>query len=291
MMPHPTCTKETRTNNDNILRKQQEIKYSHQYMQKYNQELERKNNFNQNNDVQGWANNMDNISNSFYEYNLIKQNNINNSNYQNNNHFRQNLQNQQIKNNNINNNNNQSFMYNNGQNIINSRQPIGGMNEYSRFNEDTYLRSSSTSSQIPLDYNHENYQKDKFSNHIPNQAPQNTRNIGRMKVDEKPIQQCFQQDYFMSNFETLNQLNKGIPMFDNNEFSNHFMERNPTSTRRDEEEKIRSKDNGMFKTYQGGPMNSFVDLNPQYTRKERNNINSSSYVPMARTLAVPREQV
>ncbi len=277
MMPHPTCTKETRTNNENILRKQQEMKYSQQYMQKYNQELERKKDYNQNQDIQGWANNMNNISNSFYEYNqqnnFLKQNNI---------------QQEQQKRRNQNNGQN---IINNGQNIINSRQPIGGMNEYSRLNEDTFLRSSSTSSHIPLDYNHDNYMKDKFSSHIPNQIPQNTRNVGRMKVDEKPIQQCFQQDYFMSNFETLNQMNKGIPMFDNNEFTNHFMERNPTSTRRDQEEKIRTKDNSMFKSYQGGPMNSFVDLNPQYTRKERNNINSSSYVPMPRTLAIPREQV
>ncbi len=268
MMFRPTCTKETRSNNDNILRKQQEVKYSKQYMDKYNQELNQ-NNKNQNgirSDIAGWVENMNNIGNNFYEYSNQNQNsNIN--------HFQQ---------------RNTSRQINEG-----SRQPIGGMNEYSRLNEDTFLRSMSSSTHIPIKSNYENYQTDRYSEEINNQfeVPKNTRNIGKMKADERPIQQCFQQDYFMSNFETLNQMNKGVPMFDNNEFSNHFMNRNPVNTRRDQEEKIRTKDNSMFKSYQGGPMNSFVDLNPQYTRKERNNINSSSYVPMPRTLALPRENV
>ncbi len=283
MMPHPTCTKETRTTNDSLLRKQQEIKYSQQYMQKYQQEHYQKQNNNL--DIQSWANNMNNIGNSFYEYNL-----------------NQNQNNQQMKmNTNYNQKNqNSNYFYNQGEKIINTRpnsqqntgrQPIGGMNEYSRFDEDAYLRSKSSSTHIPIDYNHEGYMKDQYSTQIMGQIPANTRNIGKMKVDEKPIQQCFQQDYFMSNFETLNHMNKGVPMFDNNEFTNHFMDRNPTNTRRDQEEKARLNDNRSFKNYQGGPMNSFVDLNPQYTRKEKNNINSSSYVPMARTLALPRDKV
>lgn len=236
MMLRPTCTKETRTNNDikqhNI--KQHNINYSKQYMDKYGYELNQRGD-----NMPGWNMNM----------------NMN-------------------------------------------RQPAGDNTaQYSRLNEDSFLRTMSSSTHTPIQSNYENYQMDRYSNNINNQfepcsrdnTPLNTRNIGKMKVNEKPIQQCFQQDYFMSNFETLNQMNRGIPM--NSEFNNHFLDRNPVNTRRDQEEKTRLNDTRMFKNQQGGMMNSFVDLNPQYSRREKNNIDTSSYIPMPRTLALPRENV
>lgn len=250
MMFRPTCTKETRTNNDikqhNI--KQHDINYSKQYMDKYGHELNQ-----MGDNMPGW---------------------------------------------NINMNVNQMGDSMPGLNMNMNRQPAGDNTiGYSRLNEDSFLRTMSSSIHTPIKSSYENYQMDRYSNNINNQfepysrdnTPLNTRNIGKMKVNEKPIQQCFQQDYFMSNFETLNQMNRGVPM--NSEFNNHFLDRNPVNTRRDQEEKTRLNDTRMFKNQQGGMMNSYVDLNPQYSRREKNNIDTSIYVPMSRTLALPRENV
>ncbi len=162
-----------------------------------------------------------------------------------------------------------------------------------------YLKMSSSSTNQPLSYQHDHYMVDPYAQHIRNQQgggrpqmidriQQNTRDIGKMKYNE-PVQKNFQQDYFMMNYETLNNVNRGVPMIDrdNHDFSN----RNPTSEERDRMEKTRLKDRNHFMAQQGGNLMNFVDLNPQYTRKERNNINTGNYVPMARTMAIPKDKI
>jgi hypothetical protein len=67
--------------------------------------------------------------------------------------------------------------------------------------------------------------------------------------------------------------------------------RNPVNTRRDQMEKTRLQERKEFMNQQGGMMNHFVDLTPQYTRKDKPDINTSSYVPMARTLAIPKDHL
>lgn len=160
---------------------------------------------------------------------------------------------------------------------------------------DEYLRPNSSSVHIPLSFQHDHYMVDRHANDLRNQQhqgnmidriQQNTRNIGKMKHNE-PVQMGFQHDYFMTNFETLNDIqniNRDPEML-------RFMDRNPTDVNRDQMEKTRLKDKKEFLNYQGGNLQNFVDLTPQYTRKERHNVNTNTYTPMARTLAIPKEKI
>lgn len=161
-----------------------------------------------------------------------------------------------------------------------------------------YLKMSSSSTNHPLSYHHDHYMVDPYAQHIRNQQgqqpqmidriQQNTRDIGKMKYNE-PVQKNFQQDYFMMNYETLNNVNRGVPMIDRD--GHDFSQRNPTSENRDMMEKTRNRDRNHFMAQQGGNLMNFVDLNPQHTRKERNNINTGAYVPMARTMAIPKDKI
>jgi len=166
-----------------------------------------------------------------------------------------------------------------------------------------FLRTQSSSVHQHIDSHHDHYIKDPFSNHIRNQpsrhqqlppilndiysrTQQNTRDIGKMRYDTLPVQSSFQSDYMMQNFETLNQFQRNIPIID------PFMEnRNPTNTDRDRLEKQRIQERREFLTQQGGNLHNFVDLNPVYTRKERNNIQTNQYVPMPKTLALPKDKL
>ncbi len=190
---------------------------------------------------------------------------------------------------------NQSNMF---ESVPNRNQPNN--NNQAPFEQ--YLKMSSSSTNQPLSYQHDHYMMDPYAQHIRNQQSgsggsgpqmidriqQNTRDIGKMKYNE-PVQKNFQQDYFMMNYETLNNVNRGVPMIDvnNHDFSN----RNPTSENRDMMEKTRNRDRNHFMAHQGGNLMNFVDLNPQYTRKERNNVNTGSYIPMARTMAIPKDKI
>ena len=85
----------------------------------------------------------------------------------------------------------------------------------------------------------------------------------------------------MTNFETLN----------GHQEVNHFLERNPVNTRRDQLEKIRNSDRNHFLEKQGGNLHNFADFQTQNTRKVRNDINTNSYVPMGKTMAIPKEHL
>ena len=65
-----------------------------------------------------------------------------------------------------------------------------------------------------------------------------------------------------------------------------------TKKERDNLEKSRQSDTQQFRSVQGGPINNFHEIKYVNTREYKNNdINTASYTPMARTLAIPKEQV
>jgi hypothetical protein len=160
---------------------------------------------------------------------------------------------------------------------------------------DQFLRTMSSSVHQPMAFQHEHYMMDPFSNNIRNQnqsqqmidrVQQNTRDIGKSRFDA-PVQQSFQTNYFMQNYESLNHISNQRMEND----MNLFVDRNPVNQRRDNIEKTRLQDRREFMNTQGGNLHNFADLTPQYTRKERHNVNTSKYVPMAKTLALPKDKI
>ena len=111
--------------------------------------------------------------------------------------------------------------------------------------------------------------------------PVNTRLNSNVNPVQNNFQNQYTQDFFMSNFETIN----------NNQETNMFMDRNPTNTRRDQMEKIRNSDRNDFLRNQGGNLNNFTEFQYQNTRKKKDEINISSYIPNSRTMAIPKENI
>ncbi len=153
-------------------------------------------------------------------------------------------------------------------------------------NQIDFLRPMITNQSVPIMNNHENYLYDN------NNIPPNTFDIERCGIStrteisnsRKPVQMQFQNDYYINNFDTLNN------MVDIEQ--NKYLTRNPVNTRRDALEKERNNDKNDFMAIQGGVMsNNFGELSGSATRKGRTEINSSSYIPMARTLAIPKENI
>jgi polyisoprenoid-binding protein YceI len=110
-----------------------------------------------------------------------------------------------------------------------------------------------------------------------------TRNNNNLIEKSNPVQNSFQNNYHTMQFD--NQTN------DNNQEVNKFLTRNPVNTKRDDLEKTRNLERQNFLKVQGGPLINFNDLRVENTRKGRNEINSSSYVPMPKTLAVPTNNI
>jgi hypothetical protein len=100
----------------------------------------------------------------------------------------------------------------------------------------------------------------------------------------KPVQTDIQTNYYSMNYDTMNNIIAND--------SNRYLTRNPVNTRRDNIEKERNNDKNDFMKVQGGMLSgNYTDNLYEPTRKSKNEINSSSYVPMARTLAIPRENI
>ena len=169
-------------------------------------------------------------------------------------------------------------------------------------NPEEFLRPMSSSTNQPIPFRHDHYMIDPFSSQISNQShifqqngerlidtqwSQSTRDIGKNRFNA-PVQKGMQNDYFMANYETLNKIQGGSNPFIMGDI---HAQRNPVNTRRDQLEKSRLHDKKEFMNEQGGMINRFVDLTPQHTRKDRPDINTSSYVPMARTLAIPKDHL
>ena len=77
----------------------------------------------------------------------------------------------------------------------------------------------------------------------------------------------------------------------NNQEINKYLNRNPVNSRRDTIEKIRNEDKQDFMKTQGGLLSNFTDIKIENTRKDKNVINSSNYIPMPRTMAIPKEKI
>jgi len=104
-------------------------------------------------------------------------------------------------------------------------------------------------------------------------------------VRARPVQESIQNNSFLS----FNQFQP--PQLRDDLEVNNFLTRNPVNSRRDAMEKLRNTERKSFINDQGGLMNNFVDFNLENTRKDKKEINTANYVPMPRTLAIPKENV
>ena len=138
---------------------------------------------------------------------------------------------------------------------------------------------------VPLRYNHDHYTLD--NNNLLHQNFDIERSSICSRNDsinnKKPVQSNFQNNYYTMTFDDLNH--------QNNQEINKFLNRNPVNTRRDTIEKVRNEDRQDFMKSQGGMLSNFTDFKVENTRKDRNTINSSNYIPMPRTMAIPKEKI
>lgn len=109
-----------------------------------------------------------------------------------------------------------------------------------------------------------------------------TRN-DMVNIKKPAVQKSFQNDYYTMNFDNMNHYN--------DQEINKFLNRNPVDTRRDNLEKTRNIEKQEFLKSQGGMLSNFNDIRVQNTRKDKVEINSSNYMPMPRTLAIPKENI
>ena len=151
-------------------------------------------------------------------------------------------------------------------------------------NNNDAFRPIISNESVPLRYNHEHYSLDN------NMSSQNF-DIERSSISsrnetinsKKPVQSNFQNNYYTMTFDDLNH--------HNNQEINKYLNRNPVNSRRDTIEKIRNEDKQDFMKTQGGLLSNFTDIKIENTRKDKNIINSSNYVPMPRTMAIPKEKI
>jgi hypothetical protein len=156
--------------------------------------------------------------------------------------------------------------------------------------QEDFWRPKMSNESKPISNKHENYIFDKnanlfYQNNINNYfQPVNTRmeNNGPVQgtFQTENFQNSFQNNY-MNNYETIN----------SNQEVNRFLERNPVNTRRDNMEKIRNADTNQFLTKQGGNLHNFTDFKIETTRKDRNMINTNTYIPMGKTMSIPKENL
>ena len=150
-----------------------------------------------------------------------------------------------------------------------------------------FFRPIISNPSIPIVNNHEHYLYDSNINDVHGnfdieRSSISTRNNNTNS--RKPVQTDIQTNYYSRNYDTLNN-NHDIE-------TNKYLTRNPVNTRRDNIEKERNNDKNEFMKIQGCMLSgNYTDLQYQPTRKGRNDINSSSYVPMPRTLAIPKENI
>ena len=146
-------------------------------------------------------------------------------------------------------------------------------------NKNDFFRPVLSNTSVPINYNHENYYCDnRFLSNID--LERNSINTRNQLIDKNPVQSNFQHN-FTSNFETLNNIQE----------KNDFLIRNPVNTKRDNLEKIRNSDKQEFLNSQGGSLNNYTDFKCENTRNYKNNLNSSNYMPMPRTMAIPKENI
>jgi len=150
---------------------------------------------------------------------------------------------------------------------------------------DDFLMPKISNQSRPLEKKHENYMLDRNAELFYNQnqgnymSPMNTRAMD--SNTQTPVQQSFQNNYFMNNFETLNHQQE----------RNMFLDRNPVNSRRDMMEKSRNQDRRNFLDVQGGNLTNFTPIDFQSTREKKKYIDTSSYIPNGVNMAIPKENI
>lgn len=197
---------------------------------------------------------------------------------------------------------------------VHTKQTRTNNNLPNTYSIENLLRPSSSQISEPIMYNHDSYMIDhnarvmhsidierNFSNTRTSKLNQdrkiNTPELGsdidsieRQKRYGYPVQSSFQNDYYTQNFNQHQLDSKNINL--NDEFGgNTYLTRNPVNTRRDQMEKSRNVERQDFIKVQGGVLNNYADFSLQNTRKDKNTINSSAYMPMPKTLAIPKENI
>lgn len=162
-----------------------------------------------------------------------------------------------------------------------------------------FLRPVLSNNSIPITSNHEHYINDNNSNNLMVNSINIERNSMSTRNDncakKMPVQQnilnntsnvingSFSDNYYTMNFDNMNH--------NNSHEINNFLTRNPVNTRRDTIEKSRKEDLQYFMKSQGGNLDNFTDFKVENTRKVKSEINSSNYIPMPRTMAIPKENI
>jgi len=152
---------------------------------------------------------------------------------------------------------------------------------------DDFLMPKISNQSRPIEKKHENYMMDRNAQLFYNQnqgnymSPMNSRSTDSNSNTQAPVQQSFQNNYFMNNFETLNQKQE----------INMYLDRNPTNSRRDMVEKSRAQDSRIFLDVQGGNLKNFTPINFQCTREKKKYIDTSSYIPNSMNMPPPKESI
>jgi hypothetical protein len=152
-------------------------------------------------------------------------------------------------------------------------------------NTHDFFRPIISNISTPINYNHDNYMVDQNAillHHLDlERSSVSTRN--NVIDSKKPVQADFQNNYYTMSFDSMNH--------HNNQEINKFLNRNPVNTRRDNLEKSRNVEKQDFLKSQGGILSNFTEINYENTRQNKNTINSSNYIPMPRTMAIPKENI
>jgi hypothetical protein len=152
-------------------------------------------------------------------------------------------------------------------------------------NDRNFFRPIMSNNPVLLNYNHDHYNIDN------NAMAMNQFDIERGSVstrnkafnEQTPVQTNFQNNFDNNLFSNIgNNQDQEI---------NKYLIRNPVNTRRDNIEKIRNNERQDFLKSQGGMLSDFNQLTFENTRKYKQELNSNSYIPMARTMAIPKENI
>jgi hypothetical protein len=152
------------------------------------------------------------------------------------------------------------------------------------YNQD-FLKPILSNTPEPLRCSHDNYMLDSYATMIFNNDLErgsiSTRNF--QESARKPVQNAFQNNYYNFN-DTVNNDFKNLD-------TNNFLTRNTVNTRRDNFDKIRNIEKNEFMKFQGGNLGNYTDFKIENTRKDKKEINTNGYIPMPRTMAIPKENI
>jgi hypothetical protein len=161
-------------------------------------------------------------------------------------------------------------------------------NNLNNQNTNDFFRPVLSNPSIPINFNHDHYSKDIHTSVNQQDLERSSISTRNMNVNiKKPVQNEFQNNYYTTNYDTLN----NNPYMNNLNDNDSILTRNPVNTRRDALEKSRNVEKQDFMSIQGGALNNFTDFKYETTRKSKNNINTSSYITMPRTMAIPKENI